>query len=431
MSHKRKKMKILWLCNNSPINPTRKGGGGWFAEMANEVAAFNYDLVFCFPSKENSGEHITEDKIKYYSFKQGVIDSPSRIKKRMIRFFEEILRNENPDVIHIWGTEFAHSLAMVKAAKTCSLIEKVVVHIQGFCLSCAQNYEKGLPQFAVHGFTAKDLIAGNVHKQKRQFQKRARNELEILRNVKNILGRTKWDYAYSRIINPESSYHHCGELIRKTFYSDTWKLSRCIRHRIFMSQASYPIKGLHIFLDAFKIIVKEYPDTHLVIAGSDLLKTKRGFFNRLRISFYGVYIRHLINRSGVSQSISFTGPLTAEEMKKQYLEANVYVLPSLTENSPNSLGEAMILGLPCVASYVGGIPDFIDDSISGLLYPCDDYLLLAYKTMCVFKSDDYAMQLSEGAKKKAKELFNRNRVVAELLSCYHEIEKRKQIYSDK
>ncbi len=57
--------------------------------------------------------------------------------------------------------------------------------------------------------------------------------------------------------------------------------------------------------------------------------------------------------------IHFLGSLDAEKMKQAYLDANVFVLPSTIENSPNSLGEAMLLGVPCVAADVGGVTDLL------------------------------------------------------------------------
>ena len=58
----------------------------------------------------------------------------------------------------------------------------------------------------------------------------------------------------------------------------------------------------------------------------------------------------------LEDKVSFLGPLNAEQMKAEYLRSNVFLCPSSIENSPNSLGEAQMLGVPCVASYVGGIP---------------------------------------------------------------------------
>lgn len=65
-------------------------------------------------------------------------------------------------------------------------------------------------------------------------------------------------------------------------------------------------------------------------------------------------------------------------MKERYLKSQVFVLPSSIENSPNSLGEAMLLGVPCIASDVGGVRCLMTHSVEGLIYPADDPRLLAY-----------------------------------------------------
>ena len=64
-------------------------------------------------------------------------------------------------------------------------------------------------------------------------------------------------------------------------------------------------------------------------------------------------------------------------MKREYLFSNVFICPSSIENSPNSLGEAQILGVPCVSSYVGGIPDMIPNIDCGRLYRFEEVEILA------------------------------------------------------
>lgn len=75
-------------------------------------------------------------------------------------------------------------------------------------------------------------------------------------------------------------------------------------------------------------------------------------------------------------------------MITEYLNANVYVLPSCIENSPNSLCEAQILGVPCISSICGGTADFINNNIDGLLYRCEEYEQLAQKIINIFNSGD-------------------------------------------
>ena len=70
-------------------------------------------------------------------------------------------------------------------------------------------------------------------------------------------------------------------------------------------------------------------------------------------------------------------------MKQEYLFSNVFICPSSIENSPNSLCEAQILGVPCICSYAGGIPDLMKGDEEHL-YRFDDYEMLAYLIDDVF-----------------------------------------------
>ena len=67
-------------------------------------------------------------------------------------------------------------------------------------------------------------------------------------------------------------------------------------------------------------------------------------------------------------AVTFLGSLSGKQMKENYLKANVFVLPSTIENSPNSLGEAMLLGLPCAAADVGGVTDMLESGSEGIVF---------------------------------------------------------------
>ena len=101
-----------------------------------------------------------------------------------------------------------------------------------------------------------------------------------------------------------------------------------------------------------------------------------------------------IKKYHLQNKVIFTGPLNESKMRQRYLDAHVFVSPSLIENSPNSLGEAMILGVPSISSYVGGVPDMIKDKKEGFLYQHDAPYMLAY--ICeIFKHDSIALKISE------------------------------------
>jgi glycosyltransferase involved in cell wall biosynthesis len=82
-------------------------------------------------------------------------------------------------------------------------------------------------------------------------------------------------------------------------------------------------------------------------------------------------------------------------MCKRYLASHVFVCPSSIENSPNSVGEAQLLGVPCVAAYVGGIPDMISDNETGLLYRFEEIEMLAMSVIKIFDDEILAQKLSK------------------------------------
>ena len=209
----------------------------------------------------------------------------------------------------------------------------------------------------------------------------------MIKEAKHIIGRTSWDRARTWAINPCAEYHFCNETLRPEFYDGSkWNYNKCNKHTIFLSQAGYPIKGLHQVLKAMPIILRHYPDASIRVAGGDITKCST-LSEKLRLSGYGKYIKKLIKKVGMEGKVTFTGNLNAQQMKQEYLRANVFICPSTIENSPNSLGEAQILGTPCVASYVGGIPDMMEGNEKNL-YRFEEIEMLAEKVCKVFVEED-------------------------------------------
>ena len=117
---------------------------------------------------------------------------------------------------------------------------------------------------------------------------------------------------------------------------------------------------------------------------------------------YKAYCRKLAQRLGVAEHIRYLGPLDAASMRQAYLDADVFVLPSTCENSPNSLGEAMLLGLPCVVSHAGGIPDMLTHEREGLIYGnATDAGALANYILQVLQSPDGGAALGQAARARA------------------------------
>ena len=108
-------------------------------------------------------------------------------------------------------------------------------------------------------------------------------------------------------------------------------------------------------------------------------------------------------------------------MRQAYLDADLFVLPSYCENSPNSLGEAMLLGMPCVAARAGGIPSMMDEG-EGLLYdPPGDAQRLADALAALLSDTDRAAALGQAARRRAQATHDPAANAGALLGIYKTI----------
>ncbi|MGC9023194.1 MAG: glycosyltransferase family 4 protein, partial [Dissulfurimicrobium sp.] len=257
---------------------------------------------------------------------------------------------------------------------------------------------------------------------RRSFKKRALIEREILCRVRHIIGRTTWDYSNVKAINPDAKYYHCAEGLRDPFYKHVWDISKVQRHSIFISQASYPFKGFHILLKAVSLLKRDYPDIQVFAAGYNI--GGNSFKERLKSPGYGLYIRRLINSFSLEENVEFTGVLDAEGVIDRLLKAHVFVIPSAIENSPNSLAEAMILGVPCIGAYSGGIPDMLEKGKCGLLYPYMEEAMLAEYIRCIFESDELALKFSQAGRDCALKRHDRRLIAEKIIMIYKDVIKQ-------
>ncbi|MPN21683.1 D-inositol-3-phosphate glycosyltransferase [bioreactor metagenome] len=172
-------------------------------------------------------------------------------------------------------------------------------------------------------------------------------------------------------------------------------------------------------LKALAILRRDYPDIKLITTGED--PRAAGWRAKLRRSSYARYLAKLMHELGLEDRVEFLGGLSAEQMRDQYLRAHVALNPSSIENSSNAIGEAQVLGVPVVASYVGGTPDLMDGLSDGLLYPFDEPYMLAYCVDQILASDEYAQRLSEYGREAAWHRHHRVINQRELWSIYQQL----------
>lgn len=345
---------------------------------------------------------------------------PKASEKLLAKFWLNIVDEWKPDLVHVHGTEYSHGMSLMRASPDF----KFVISIQGLVSVCHRYFMGGMSNWDVFkNISLRDLVRRNtLFDARRDFYRRGKVELEYIRRASAVIGRTEWDRAHSKAICSTTPYHFCNESLRDEFYfGERWSIDTCRKHSIFLSQAATPIKGIHQVLKAVALLKIDFPDIKVTVAGHDITKTT-SLKDRVKRSGYGRFVAHLIRRYQLQSHVVFLGTLPPEGMKKAYLASHVFVCPSSIENSPNSLGEAQLLGVPCVAAYVGGIPSMVSDDRAVKFYPFEEFEMLAEIIRGVFEDDCLANSLAASGYADAVKRHDRNNNLQQLISIYNHVE---------
>lgn len=416
-------MKVLWSVNLIPVSISEKLGvksevlGGWVESMARQLSHKDcIDLAIACKSTPEQIFKQETDGVLYYSLPYSSSDGIDKI----IGICDDIIHDFKPDIVHIEGTEFLHAGAMLESAKRNGV--QAVVSMQGI-LNGYYQYQCGqLPiDDMMFSFSPTNVFAAwMLHLRKTKwFKPRMKPERKIIENTDYILGRTSWDRAHTYAINPNAKYYTCSRVLRKPFYEKQWSYETMEPHSIYVGNAYNALKGFHFVVKALPYLIREYPDIKVYAAGYKPFEEhdKRSIIKR----GYGMFLKKLIDSLGVGGHIEFTGALTAEQVAGRLSKSNAYVLCSAIENSPNTLGEAMIVGTPCISAYTGGASDMAQDEKEALFYRNDDPELLAWRIKQIFDSRETAEKLSANGRKRALITHDPERNADMLINAYEDI----------
>ncbi len=416
-------MRTLWFTLTHPLPVTRKLGKpdavseGWVDSLRLALQGHSgLELGIASPS-EIDYKPFNENGVEFYN----ILRSPQKgslkaIYRRWLHNYKfpnginnclDVIEQFKPDIIHVHGSETLFGLITRKTSIP------VVLSIQGIMTI--------LEMFYFGGYTCKDKFkdifsknflrgSGAVHTYL-TMKKSAMRERQIMKSCKYFIGRTEFDKSFVSLINPNSRYFHCDEVLRPAFYSAEWTPKSMDSPIIYcISSIPVPYKGLDCLLKACSALKQAgFPNLQMRISGqiqgSDI---------------WGV-IKRKVQELNLTKEITWLGKSSAETIVSELKNANVFVLPSYIENSPNSLGEAMLAGVPSIASYVGGVPSMIVHGKDGLLFPSGDYYSLAGMIATILKDPALARTLSNTAKISARKRHDPKTIAQTMMSIYSNI----------
>ena len=421
-------MRILWIVNSVlnefSLHLYQKGNNGmWMDALLSDFKArgdYQLAVATTLPTKEII--RYEKDAVSYYALPDTYPLLYDENKKKNIHAWQQLLEEVKPDLIQVWGTEFTHGLCALRLAKGIPS----VIYMQGLIGAIARYYQSGIDfKTLKKSVTFRDwLKRDSILQQQKKYQKSSLKEKEMFELSGNIISENEWCNSNVRAIVPEVRVHDCALSINKVFAEKQWDLNKVERHSIICTASGYTIKGLHMVFYAAALLKEKYPDLKVYVPGTKMV-AGNSLTENLRKNGYTKHIEKLIRKLKIERHIVWLGRLSQEELASQYEKSHVFIMSSAIENHSSSLKEAMLVGMPCVSSAVGGVPEYIRHSNNGYLYRFEEYALAAKYIEEIFENDKLAEDISLNARRDMLKLHEGADLYEKILAIYQKIIKGK------
>jgi glycosyltransferase involved in cell wall biosynthesis len=409
-------MRVLWF-TNTPGNADEyydemlKGSGGWIKALDKELQ-LHVKLTIAFYHKKDS--KFEYQNTTYYSIANdfGIF---TRLYNRLIGSVPDgtdldkylaIIDEVKPDLIHIHGTEnqFGCIIPQTKIP--------IVVSIQGNLTAILNKFFSGFEKRYLYipdrkRDSVKDILAPwSFFVEYNFYKKIQKREIKYLSQVNYLMGRTAWDKRLSLILSPRSKYFHEDRILRDGFYINEWKVKSRDFVVIHTTIGNSFFKGFETICEALFILNEAGINCIWNLAGvnnSDLIVkiTKK----KLKDKF-------------PEKGLVFLGMIDEKSLIENLLNSDMYVMSSHIENNANNLCEAMILGLPCISTFVGGVGSLINNNQNGIFIQDGDALAMAGAILELVNNKDMAIHLGKNARITALVRHSKTRILNQLLTSY-------------
>lgn len=164
-------------------------------------------------------------------------------------------------------------------------------------------------------------------------------------------------------------------------------------------------KSPDVLLRASKASLRKHPEAKLIFGGDG----------------HPEHYWEIADKLGIADRCEFLGWVVGEDKERLFSRAGVYCLPSKNEGMPMSVLEAMAHGIPTVSTPVGGVPQVIEDSVDGFLFPVDDENRLSEIIDQLLESPELRKRIGSAGRAKIAARFDIEASVRQLVSLYERI----------
>jgi glycosyltransferase involved in cell wall biosynthesis len=163
-----------------------------------------------------------------------------------------------------------------------------------------------------------------------------------------------------------------------------------------------PAKGIDILIKAWQSVIEQFPQAKLTLVGDGNVEAYRQY----------------VQKQGYEHSIVFTGKA---DPKSYYLTHDIFVLPSRREGMSNALMEAMMFGLPVIATDISGNQDLIDEPQGGYLVPANNVTSLYEKMTLILKNPEQIALMGDYNRKKIADMCSMEKIASQYIELYDDI----------